>query len=89
MTSYKQVSTELEQKIIALYAYGTSIKDIAEFLLETYGVEISEGFVSQVTSTVLGLAIQKASEHWDKCVPNWPTSFNQFAIHFEGRVVME
>lgn len=56
VTSYKQVSTELEQKIIALYAYGTSTKDIAEFLLETYGVEISEGFVSQVTNAVLGLA---------------------------------
>ena len=56
ITSYKQVSTELEQKIIALYAYGTSTKDITEFLLETYGVEISEGFVSQVTNAVLGLA---------------------------------
>lgn len=56
VTSYKQVSTELEQKIIALYAYGTSTKDIAEFLYETYGVEISEGFVSQVTNAVLGLA---------------------------------
>lgn len=56
VTSYKQVSTELEQKIIALYARGTSTKDIAEFLLETYGVEISEGFVSQVTNAVLDLA---------------------------------
>jgi putative transposase len=56
VTSYKQVSSELEQKIIALYAYGTSTKDISEFLLETYGVEISEGFVSQVTNAVLVLA---------------------------------
>lgn len=56
VTSYKQVSTELEQKIIALYAYGTSTKDITEFLLETYGVTISEGFVSQVTNAVLTLA---------------------------------
>lgn len=56
VTSYKQVSTELEQKIIALYAYGTSTKDIVEFLLETYGITISEGFVSQVTNAVLTLA---------------------------------
>lgn len=53
---YKQISTELEQKIIALYAFGTSTKDITEFLLETYGIEISEGFISQVTNAVLGLA---------------------------------
>ena len=56
ITSYKQVSTELEQKIIALYAVGTSTTDITEFLLDTYGVEISEGFVSQVTNAVLTLA---------------------------------
>ena len=56
VTSYKQVSTELEQKIIALYAYGTSTKDISEFLFETYGVQISEGFISQVTNAVLNLA---------------------------------
>ena len=53
---YKQVTSELEQKIIALYAVGTSTKDIAEFLYDQYGFEISEGFVSQVTNTVLELA---------------------------------
>lgn len=56
INSYKQVSSELEQKIISLYAYGTSTRDIVEFLLETYGIEVSEGFVSQVTNAVLGLA---------------------------------
>ena len=55
ITSYKQVSSELEQKIIALYALGTSTKDIAEFIYDTYGVEISEEFVSQVTDAVLKL----------------------------------
>jgi len=53
---YKQVTSELEQKIIALYAVGTSTKDIAEFLYDQYGFEISEGFVSQVTNAVLDLA---------------------------------
>ncbi len=37
---------------------------------------------------VLYLATQKAGAHWDKCVPNWPTILNQFAIAFEGRVTM-
>ena len=53
---YKQVTSELEQKIISLYAIGTSTKDIAEFLYDQYGFEISEGFVSQVTNAVLELA---------------------------------
>lgn len=53
---YKQVSSELEQKITYLYAIGTSTADIAEFIHETYGVEVSEGFVSNVTNAVLNHA---------------------------------
>ena len=53
---YKQVTTELEQKIIYLYSLGTSTRDITDFLLETYGFDISEGFISTVTEKVLVLA---------------------------------
>ena len=56
MPAYKQVSSELEQKITSLYAFGTSTQDIVEFLVETYGVEVSTGFISQVTEKVLDLA---------------------------------
>ena len=56
LTSYRQVSTELEQKIIFLYAIGTSTKDIVGFIKETWGAEVSEGFVSSVTNAVLDLA---------------------------------
>lgn len=54
--SYKQVSSQLEQKIIALYAIGTSNTDIVEFVEETYGIEISEGFISKVTNAISALA---------------------------------
>lgn len=53
---YKQVSTELEQKITSLYAFGTSTADIVDFLEDTYGVQVSTGFISQVTEKVLELA---------------------------------
>lgn len=56
LSSYKQVSTELEQKIIFLYAIGNSTKDIVGFIEETYGAEVSEGFISSVTNAVLALA---------------------------------
>jgi transposase-like protein len=46
-------------------------------------------FVSnEAMQKVLYLATQKASESWDKCVPNWPTILNQLAIHFDGRIPM-
>ncbi|MFZ2545345.1 MAG: IS256 family transposase [Candidatus Saccharimonadales bacterium] len=53
---YKQVSTELEQKITSLYAFGTSTADIVDFLEDTYDVQVSTGFISQVTEKVLELA---------------------------------
>ena len=53
---YKQVSSELEQKITSLYAFGTSTADIVGFLKDTYGVTVSTGFISQVTEKVLELA---------------------------------
>jgi putative transposase len=56
LDSYKQVSTELEQKIIFLYSIGTSNKDIVGFIKETYGADVSEGFISSVTNAVMGLA---------------------------------
>lgn len=54
---YRQISEELEETIIALYGFGTSTKDIVEFIAETYhGLEVSEGFVSTVTNSILDLA---------------------------------
>ena len=53
---YKQISSELEQKIISLYAFGTSTADIVAWIYETYGFEVSPGFISKVTDKVLELA---------------------------------
>lgn len=55
---YKQISSELEQKIISLYAFGTSTSDIVDWIGETYGFEVSAGFISKVTDKVLELAQQ-------------------------------
>lgn len=84
---YKQVSTELEQKIIALYAYGNSTLDIKEFIYETYGVEISPEFVSSVTDSISALA-----DEWQKRPLQEIYTFAYLdAIHIktrqEGRVV--
>ena len=49
---YKQISSELEQKIISLYAFGTSTADIVAWIYETYGFEVSPGFISKVTDKV-------------------------------------
>ena len=45
-------SNELERKIIALYAKGTSTRDIEETLADIYGVEVSAATISAITDKV-------------------------------------
>ena len=84
---YKQISSDLEKKIIFLYAVGTSTKDIVEFLYDTYGIEISQGFISSVTEKVLALA----KEWQTRPLNNIYTIAYLDAIHIkcreEGRVI--
>jgi transposase-like protein len=42
-----------DDRIIALYARGMSTREIQSFLEESYGVEVSPAFISQVTDAVL------------------------------------
>ncbi|HEU0119764.1 MAG TPA: IS256 family transposase [Bryobacteraceae bacterium] len=43
----------LDEKIIALYARGMTVRDIQAQLEEMYGVEVSPGLISEVTDAVL------------------------------------
>lgn len=45
-------SNELEEKITALYARGTSTRDITETLADIYGVEVSAATISTITDKV-------------------------------------
>jgi putative transposase len=44
---------EMDQKIMALYARGLSVRDIQSALEDIYGVEVSPDLISQVTDEVL------------------------------------
>lgn len=42
-----------DAKILAMYARGMSVRDIQASLLEIYGVDVSEGLISQATDSVM------------------------------------
>jgi transposase-like protein len=46
--------TGFDQKIIAMYARGMTIREIQGYLLEIYGTEVSAEFISKVTEEVSG-----------------------------------
>ena len=51
----KKNSNEIEQKVIAMYAKGTSTRDIQDMLHELYGITVSPDTISKITDKVWGL----------------------------------
>lgn len=45
--------SEIDQKIISMYAKGMTTRQISDTLMEIYGFEASEGFISDVTDKLL------------------------------------
>lgn len=52
------LTDELDDKILKLFAIGTSYKDISAHLLDMYGVELSAATISAVTDKLLPLIAQ-------------------------------
>ncbi len=48
----KKNSNEIEHKVIAMYAKGTSTRDIQEMLEELYGIHVSPETISKITDKV-------------------------------------
>ena len=45
--------SDIDQKIISMYAKGMTIRQISETIEDIYGFETSEGFISDVTDKIL------------------------------------
>lgn len=50
---HQRMSARIEQAIITLYSRGMSTRDIEATIQEMYGVQLSEGTVSNITNTVI------------------------------------
>jgi len=48
----KKNSNEIEQKIITMYAKGTSTRDIRDMLEELYGIDVSPSTISKITDKI-------------------------------------
>ena len=45
--------TDIDSKIISMYAKGMTTRQISETIMDIYGFEVSEGFISNVTDKIL------------------------------------
>ena len=50
---HQRMSARIEQAIITLYARGMSTRDIEETIKDIYGIQLSEGSVSNITNAII------------------------------------
>lgn len=61
--------TGFDERIIAMYARGMSVREIQAFLAESYGTEVSPDFISSVTDEVMAEAIAWQSRPLEAMYP--------------------
>jgi len=61
--------TGFDDKIVALYARGLTVREIQGFLLETYGTEVGHDFISTVTDGVLAEVVAWQSRPLEPVYP--------------------
>lgn len=61
--------TGFDERIIAMYARGMSVREIQAFLAESYGTEVSPAFISSVTDEVMAETIAWQSRPLETMYP--------------------
>jgi putative transposase len=61
--------TGFDDKIIALYARGMTVREIKAHLQEMYGVEVADGLISEVTDAVLAEVTEWQSRPLERLYP--------------------
>ena len=77
----RELTSGLDEQILALYAQGNSVEDVRRLLVKMFGVEISAGKISQITDKVL-----PEIEEWKtRELENFYPIIYLDAIHFKVR----
>lgn len=83
----RDLSSGLDDQIIALYAQGNSIEDVRRLIKKIYGIEISSGKISLITDKVLPLIAEWQSRPLSSFYSVLYLDAVHFKIRHEGRYV--
>ena len=73
--------SEIDSKIISMYAKGMTTRQISETIWDIYGFEVSEGFISDVTDKIM----PKIEEWQNRPLPEFYPVVYIDAIHYSVR----
>lgn len=77
---------EVEHKIVSLFAYGMSYKDIEEHIRDMYGIDVSPALISAVTDKVLPEVEQWQNRPLNECYTVIWMDAMHFKVREDGRV---
>lgn len=83
----KNLPSDIERQIIALYARGNSYGDIRDFLEDMYGVEISPATISRVTDKLLPQLEEWRTRPLEAVYPFVFMDAIHYKVREEGRVI--
>lgn len=81
----RELSSGLDDQIIALYAQGNSVEDIRRLLSRIYGVDIAAGKISQITDKVLPVIQEWQGRPLRAFYPIVYLDAVYFKVRYEGR----
>jgi transposase-like protein len=84
---YQTTASELEDRIIAMYAKGMSTRDIEDQMKDIYGIEVSPVLVSKVTDKILPQIVEWQSRPLDPVYPIVYLDAIHFKVKQDNRIV--
>lgn len=77
---------DLDEKILSLYSYGMSSRDIRSQIEEIYGVEVSDGTISSITDRIIPMIRDWQARPLERIYPIIWMDAMHFKIRDEGKV---
>ena len=84
---YQRDISEIEEKVISLYARGMSTRDIHDQLLGLYGIELSDGMASKITDKILPQAREWQSRPLNPVYPFVFMDCIHYKVREDGRIL--
>jgi len=84
---YQTTTSDIEERIISMYAKGMTTRDINDHMHQIYGVDVSAGMVSSITDKVLPLVQEWQSRPLCPLYVVVYLDGVHFKVHESGRIV--
>lgn len=84
---YETVCSELDKKIISLYAHGMTVSDISAEMNELYGINVSDSMISKITDKVMASATAWQNRVLDSIYPIIYLDAVHFKVRQDGKIV--